>query len=206
MSKNKNNFRKLDYLSKCDLINKYLLTDSYSTPNLQKILISISLKKFISFVDQSNFLEKKDLNIKIRMYILFFLFNSTVPFLENFSLNTYSKNESFNAEDFFLNIYFSEKRAINYFLLSLITENIEVLKLKSNPFKTKILLNTKDDKSKLKLEVPLDFIVNLSYLTNSSILSANNKEIDLSVDFVVLNKIRRDQKNVVKNLPLLGLL
>jgi hypothetical protein len=204
MSKNKNNFRKLKYLSKCDLINKYLLTDSYSTPNLQKILISISLKKFIAFVDQSDFLEKKDLNIKIRMYVLFFLFSSNVPFLKNFSLNTYSKNDSFNAEDFFLNIYFSEKRTINDFLVSLITENTEVLKQKANPFKSKILPNSKDEKSKLKLELPLDFIFNLSYLTNSSILSANQKEIDLSIDFVVSNKICKNQKNVVKSLPFLG--
>lgn len=192
---------KNNYLSNCDLVNKYLLTDIYSIPQIKTIKLNISLKNFASFVDSNDFSEKKDLNIKYRTFIVSFLLNSNIPFLKNVNINTFSKNNDLsNLEDFFFHIIYSEKKLLNNFLFSLFIENSENLKKFNNVYNTQYISNKKNT-SKINMKIPINNIYDISYLVNSNILSANPKEMYISVDCIVKNKFYKDKKNIIKSIP-----
>lgn len=192
---------KNNYLSNCDLVNKYLLTDIYSIPQIKTIKLNISLKNFASFVDSNDFSEKKDLNIKYRTFIVSFLLNSNIPFLKNVNINTFSKNNDLsNLEDFFFHIIYSEKKLLNNFLFSLFIENSENLKKFDNVYNTQYISNKKNT-SKINMKIPINNIYDISYLVNSNILSANPKEMYISVDCIVKNKFYKDKKNIIKSIP-----
>ena len=192
---------KNNYLSNCDLVNKYLLTDIYSIPQIKTIKLNISLKNFASFVDSNDFSEKKDLNIKYRTFIVSFLLNSNIPFLKNVNINTFSKNNDLsNLEDFFFHIIYSEKKLLNNFLFSLFIENSENLKKFNNVYNTQYI-SIKKNTSKINMKIPINNIYDISYLVNSNILSANPKEMYISVDCIVKNKFYKDKKNIIKSIP-----
>ena len=192
---------KNNYLSNCDIANKYLLTNIYSIPQIKTIKLSISLKNFAFFVDSNDFFEKKDLNIKYRTFILSFLLNSNIPFLKNVNVNTFSKNtESLNLEDFFFFIIYSEKKLLNDFLFSLFVENSENLKKVKFIYNIELISNKKDT-SKIHLQIPLTSIYDISYLINSNIISTNAKEMYLNVDCIVNNKFYKNKKNIIKSIP-----
>lgn len=147
------------------------------------------------------FMKKKDLNIKYRTFIVSFLLNSNIPFLKNVNINTFSKNNDLsNLDDFFFYIVYSEKKLLNNFLFSLFIENSENLKKFNNVHNTQYISNKKNT-SKISMKIPINNIYDISYLVNSNILSANPKEMLISVDCIIKNKFCKDKKNIIKSIP-----
>ena len=60
-----------NYLSNCDLINKYNLKSVYDTPKLDKIILDFNLANFLNAIDSSSAKEQTDSNIQIKAFIVF---------------------------------------------------------------------------------------------------------------------------------------
>ena len=103
----KNNFYRLNYLLKCDLVNKYLLKDVYSYPKIKYINLDLSLNNLL--VDKnSNF---NNLNFKIRIFIIFYLLDFNIPFLKCLNIVKQNKTNSIlNITDFKLIIILKKKK------------------------------------------------------------------------------------------------
>ena len=122
----KNNFYRLNYLLKCDLVNKYLLKDVYSYPKIKYINLDLSLNNLL--VDKnSNF---NNLNFKIRIFIIFYLLDFNIPFLKCLNIVKQNKTHSIlNITDFKLIIILKKKKIINNFLFSLFVENLKLFQM-----------------------------------------------------------------------------
>lgn len=93
----KNNSYRLNYLLKCDILNKYTLEDVYSYPKIQSINLNFSLNN-LSVDKNSNF---NNLDFKIRIFIIFYLFNFNIPFLKYFNIVKQNKiSSNLNVTDF----------------------------------------------------------------------------------------------------------
>ena len=200
----KNNFFRTDYLAKCDLINKYLLKNTYSAPKISSISLNISLDHLLE--------EKKDLNeleLKIRTFIIFFLFNFSLPFLKYSNFVKYNKmNFSLNVSDFKIFITLSKRKIIHNFLISLFIENIENLKTDVNLISFKTLFFNSNNSNDLKIRLALPFInlYNFFYLTDSTAFSLNAKEIFIFMDIILKNNNVGEKRNSLKNLSFFWLI
>lgn len=194
----KNNFYRLNYLLKCDLVNKYLLKDVYSYPKIKYINLDLSLNNLL--VDKnSNF---NNLNFKIRIFIIFYLLDFNIPFLKCLNIVKQNKTHSIlNITDFKLIIILKKKKIINNFLFSLFVEN-----LKLNNLEIKNIFSNIYEDSKTRLVVPLTSLYNLSYLINSNIFSINFKETFFFIDIILKNKNIKNKESLLKNLEFFWLI
>jgi hypothetical protein len=194
----KNNFYRLNYLLKCDLVNKYLLKDVYSYPKIKYINLDLSLNNLL--VDKnSNF---NNLNFKIRIFIIFYLLDFNIPFLKCLNIVKQNKTHSIlNITDFKLIIILKKKKIINNFLFSLFVEN-----LKLNNLEIKNIFSNIYEDSKTRLVVPLTSLYNLSYLINSNIFSINFKETFFFIDIILKNKNIKNKDSLLKNLEFFWLI
>ena len=194
----KDNFCRLNYLLKCDLVSKYLLKDVYSYPKIKYINLDLPLNNLL--IDKnSNF---NNLNFKIRIFIIFYLFNFNIPFLKCFNIVKQNKiNSILNVTDFKLVITLKKKKFISNFLFSLFVENLKLdnLKIKN------IFSNIYGD-SKIRLVVPLTSLYNMSYLINSNIFSINFKETFFFIDIILKNKNLKNKDYLLKNLEFFWLI
>jgi hypothetical protein len=198
----KNNFYRSNYLSKCDLLNKYLLLDVYSCPKVDVIKLNISL---VDLLNEQN--DYNELHTKMRTFIVFFLFTFNVPFLKYQNFIKYNKiSYTSNAMDFKLFLNFSKKKIINNFLISLFLENAENLELNSSLFPIKSIFSDSGNNLKIRLGLPLNNLYSMSYLTSSSFFSTNSKEISISTDMVLKNKNLGNKEHLFKNLLFFWLL
>ena len=194
----KNNFYRLNYLLKCDLVTKYLVKDVYSYPKIKSINLDLSLNNLL--IDKnSNF---NNLNFKIRIFIIFYLFDFNIPFLKSLNIVKQNKIPSIlNVTDFKLMMIFKKKKIINNFLLSLFVEN-----LKLDNLEIKNIFSNIHKDSKTRLVVPLTNLYNMSYLINSNIFSINFKETFFFVDIILKNKNLKNKDSLLKNLEFFWLI
>ena len=192
----KNNFNRSNYLCKYDLINKYLLTNIYSLPKIESINLNISLTSLL--IDQQDY---NQLHLKIKTFIVFFLYTFNIPFLKYKNFIKYNKvNFTSNVNDFKISVNFSKKRIIHNFLISLLVENIDNLKLIDNLVVIKNIFTDDYNNLKTRIEIPLTNLHNLFYLTNSNFFSITSKEISVFMDIVLKNKKLGNKEYLLKNL------
>jgi hypothetical protein len=79
---NQSFFIKNQYLSNCDLINKYNLKNIYQKPKLNKIILDFSLK---NFVDSLNIKENQERfnEIQIKSFLFLYLLTGAIPLINN---------------------------------------------------------------------------------------------------------------------------
>ena len=192
----KNNFYRLNYLSKCDLLNKYLLKNTYSYPKVDSISLNVSLANLLIAQNDRN-----ELQMKIRTFMIFFLFTFNLPFLKYSNFIKYNKmNYTSNVTDFKIFINLSKKRIINSFLISLFIENIDNLKIDNNLISIKSFFLNSSNILKIRLILPLINLYNFFYLTDSSLFSVNTKEISIFMDIILKNKNFGNKHDSLKNL------
>lgn len=120
----KHRYIKTNYLSSCDVVNKYNLACIYQKPAVEKIVISLSLKNFLlskTFTNSSQ---------EIKSTLLLFLLYSLAPFI-SYKNVVVTKNLIDNNGDFKLKIVLNNTLDINSFLFFLFYENNQKLDLKT---------------------------------------------------------------------------
>jgi hypothetical protein len=198
----KNNFCHSNYLFKCDLLNKYILKNTFSYPKVDSVCLNVSLENLL--IDQTNHTE---LYSKVRTFFLFFLFTLNLPFLKYSNFVKYNKiNYSSNVVDFKIYLNISRKKAINTFLISLFVENVDTFKLDHNLLLIKSTFLTPLNIIKMRLLLPLICLQDFSYLMSSNLFSMNVKDILIFMDLTLKNKNNKksNKKNIFnffKNLP-----
>lgn len=195
----KNNFCHSNYLFKCDLLNKYILKNTFSYPRVDSVCLNVSL---VNLIDQTN---RTELYSKVRTFFLFFLFNLNLPFLKYSNFVKYNKiNYSSNVVDFKIYLKLSKKRVINTFLISLFVENVDNFKLDHNLLLVKSTFLNPLNIIKMRLLLPLICLQNFSYLMGSNYFSMNAKDTLIFMDLILKNKKTNNKKNIFnffKNLP-----
>lgn len=198
-----NNYTYLDYLNKCDLINKYSFKNYYNVPKIEKFFFDISLETLLSKIEE-NLKEKNGFNYQIESFFLFslFLFKSPHLKLKSASKSSDKKNRgvlSKNNQDIYvLQMRLNSIKQIYALLISIYLEK-KTLPLISisrsfNIFKDKIVFAQ---------FVPVTRIQGLNYLYTSELFSLNTKELVVN-SFTEIKTKNSDKKicnlNLLRNI------
>ncbi len=175
-------FNQRDYLEKCDLLNKYLLTNIYEIPHYSSL--SIKYKNSSSFLDNN-------IN-KFQVILLFYFMLTHLP------LVLYKQDLNNTVS---LKLKLTNDQKIKNLLESLVLENIIVLKknLKKSIFIPQSIKHKKRLNFKLVLSIQnsninneLNLILNDLYLNNLEKITLN---IDFNVNKHLYNKLSGSSKD-----------
>jgi hypothetical protein len=195
------------YLSHCDLLNKYNLKTLHDVPTLDKIVCEIQLKDFLSASDLGHFDQNNSLS-QINSYFLIYILLGCLPYLNcNKNKSALLKAAKKTDTNYSLKVSFSTLHDKNIFLTSLFNENWS--KLKVDNFSLFLEKNTL-----LNKKISSNFVFNTIIPGNSffevedfwgssdSIFSLNLKNMKFNINFLIKNAKAKNKKNILKNLQL----
>lgn len=194
-----------NYLSNCDLLNKYRLKSVYSQPKLEKIVLSFSFKEFLNgFENSKNNLNHSSL-MEIKAFLVFYLCFSIFPFL-SFNVSSMSRtHEKTDNGDFVFKIVITDKKIMQKFLFEFWINNF-------SQFKTKGQLLQSITKTNLKnFDCCYSLSLNAKSLSDfEDVIEAINSDKDsefrdfnLKINFIFGNfESTKDSYLSIKNLPL----
>jgi len=116
-----------NYLSCCDLINKYSLNSLKKAPKLKKITLELSSYDILNSFESSQ-KNEADMDVRVNSFVIFYLFHSFLPYI------AFIKGEGTN---FLLKISFFDVNDIYFFLVNFFVENWEKLVLENFSFFSK---------------------------------------------------------------------
>ena len=190
-----------NYLSTCDLINKYNLLNVNKVPKLNKIVLKLSSRDLLSAVES---LGKSEINseIQVKSYFLLYIFSSYQPYIK-FRVSKKLKGEN---DNYSLEIDIFSKEDIYSFLISFFIENWNKLSLEDFSLWKRKGFNFIFQQKKFIIEkkIPADVFFELENLLNKTPFGIVSKNLNLKVKFLFQNNNFRSQsasENLVKNLP-----
>jgi len=189
--------KKVTVLNNCDLINKYNIEHFYKIPKIEKVKVKLSFKKLLDQIDLSSIVDKKDVVLKTKLFIIFAFFFNT-PLLKNQVAVKDTKNQrvvSNETEDVTFNISITNKQEILRVLMLLFIENQGKTRTDKDIFEIKNILH-----NKIEFNVCLKKILDLFYLFNVKPFSLNIQEISIPMSFTITNANTKEE-NLFKNLP-----
>lgn len=201
----------LDYLSSCDLINKYNSPDIYSTPKLDKVVVEARISDLLEvFGLRSKDLDNQD--VQIKLFGMLYLFYGIYPFVNSQKIFRSSKNQKTVDTEYSLKISFSKKVDINRFIFYLFVENSQNLSLedfklfKPSFLKQKTGLNPLNNKFVLNTIIPCGSFFEIENLLSLVVKNSNSKKFKLRVNFVFQGKsLIKNRINNIRNIPLFWL-
>jgi hypothetical protein len=190
-----------EYLSNCDLINKYSLKNTNNIPKIKKISLELDLKDFLlaSEISEKN---QKHILSQTKSYLLFYILFGFLPKI-NFNKNVVSKSKILTLSElhYSLSVVFSTKREVNNFLHSFFIENFS--KLSSDGFKVfkkKEINNKVNSLNSFLLSI---IIPGNSFNESDSFFKGglNLKNLKFKLNISINNPKLKNNQNIVKNLP-----
>jgi hypothetical protein len=201
------NFKYNDYLSKCDLINKYSLKSVDTCPKLNKIVLEFSSLDVLSACETGN-KKEWDSELQIKAFLLLYVLQANRPFI-NFNKVQINKDNS----NYSVKLTFSGKEEIQSFLSQLFVENwntlllddFEFIRLNQAKYNKYIQVN---EKYVLNTKLPASSFVELDTLLNKNLFGITSKSLNIKASFLFENNIILKLKApnlLIKNLPLFWL-
>lgn len=190
-----------NYLSTCDLINKYNLLNVNKVPKLNKIVLELSSRDLLSAVES---LGKNEINTEtqIKSYFLLYIFSSYQPYIK-FRVSKKLKGEN---DNYSLEINISKNEDIYSFLISFFVENWNKLSVEDFSLWKRKSFNFIFQQKNFVIErkIPGDTFFELENFLNKTAFGIVSKNLNLRVKFFFQNNNFRSQdasENLVKNLP-----
>lgn len=194
------NFISNDYLSNCDLLNKYNLKSTHEIPKLKKIVIDFNIADLIGASDARD-KEQTDSNIQIKASSIFYILNGLISYINfNKSLSSVKKLK-LSENNYSIKISTTNANEINYFLLGFFVENWTKLLIEDF-----VLLKKPNVESKknivLSTLVPAHIFFELEMFLNKIVTGINSKNLNLKINFLFSNPNKlKNSQTLIKNLP-----
>jgi len=198
------NFFSNDYLSNCDLLNKYNLKSTHEIPKLRKIVLDFNLADLIG-ASENRDKEQTDSNIQIKASSIFYVLTGLIAYINfNKSLSSIKKLK-ISENNYSIKISTTNSNEINHFLLSFFVENWTKLLIEDF-----ILQRRKKEFSKIDSEknivlsslVPAEVFFELEMFLNKIVTGINSKNFNIKVNFLFDNPNElKNSQTLIKNLP-----
>ena len=205
-----------DYLSKCDLSNKYKSLDLYNIPNLKDIVLEFPISQIIRLSNNSLILK----NVFLKTYFIFYILFYFKPYINYKAIKKNEKNYSLKFKlsnisqiQYFIHlifIYFSSNIFLNFFLnfnhieKNFIKQN-KVL-IKNNNYKNILLTKSISDvsfnlkkKINIILKIPITCFYTFNLYANFFFQNINLKELLVYINFIIGTKNFSFNINKLKN-------
>jgi hypothetical protein len=194
-----------NYLSNCDLINKYNLTNINKIPKLSEVAIEISSSDILN---SSEIAGKNELDseLQIKSYFILYLIQALIPFI---SFNN-SKKVKEDGLNYSLKIVLSAEDEIYSFLINFFVENWNKLLAEDFSFWSKSdnnLLNTTLHQKKIIIQrkIPAEAFFEIDSFLSKGSFGIIAKNLNLKIKFIFQNNNVKEQNtpiNLIKNTPL----
>lgn len=203
---NKTFFIKNQYLSNCDLINKYNLKNIYQKPKLNKIILEFSLKNFIEALNSKENQEKLN-ETQIKAFLFIYLLIASVPFINN-KVKMIKNKEIKETTNYSLKFIYSKDIYIYNFLFYffienwffIVKENKNIFLLEDLNFSTN---NLNHNLLNLKTILPVSVFSDMEYIMSNSNFDLNSKELNININYLINSpKKLKNLNSLIKNLPL----
>lgn len=198
------NFFSNDYLSKCDLLNKYNLKSTHEIPKLKKIVLDFNLADLIGASENKD-KEQTDSNIQIKASSIFYVLTGLVAYINfNKSLSSIKKLK-ISENNYSIKISTTNFNEINHFLLSFFVENWTKLLIEDFVLQRKKKELSKIDSEKnivLSALVPAEVFFELEVFLNKIVTGINSKNFNIKINFLFDNPNElKNSQTLIKNLP-----
>jgi hypothetical protein len=194
-----------NYLSVCDLTNKYNLKNTNESPKLFKIILEFSSLDILSACENVN-RKEFDSELQLKSFFLLYILECQRPFVNLNKINI-TKDSGMNYS---VKVILSSKEELNSFLTTMFIENWDLLfsedfslikgfRAKYNKYlqqNRKFVINT---------QIPGNTFFEIETFLNKNTFNLSLKNLSLRASFVFENKISYAKKldlNLVKNTPL----
>jgi len=198
------NFFSNDYLSNCDLLNKYNLKSTHEIPKLRKIVLDFNLADLIG-ASENRDKEQTDSNIQIKASSIFYVLTGLVAYINfNKSLSSIKKLK-ISENNYSIKISTTNSNEINHFLLSFFVENWKKLLIEDFILQRKKKELSKIDSEKnivLSSLVPAEVFFELEMFLNKIVTGINSKNFNIKINFLFDNPNElKNSQTLIKNLP-----
>ena len=202
----KSNYTYNSYLSDCDLLNKYHLTEYSKTPKVKSLIIQLPIKEMINSLESSG-KNSLDPDVQLKSFVLLYILNLFLPYVSFNRTDSVGSNKTKGSVlDGHLEIVLLETDSIDIFLSSFFVENWnrisenDCFSFNSLGKKKKIFESNQFDFFSVKISANCIFDV-FDFL-NKNLLDVNPKDLNLTIKFVFENLVSNlDKKNSIKNIP-----
>ena len=193
-----------NYLSVCDLVNKYNLKSANESPKLSQVIFEFSSFDILSACENSS-RKELDSDLQIKTFFLLYMLECQRPFV---NLNKI-KITKVNGINYSVKVILSSKDEMDSFLKTLFIENWSLLladdfRLMKSSFAKYNKYIQENKKFILNTKISGAVFFELDSFLSQKAFGLNSKNLNLGVSFVFENKTRSNKKmclNLVKNLP-----
>jgi hypothetical protein len=183
------------YLSKCDLIHKFAITNINQCPEVDKVILQFSLKN-LRENSSSNIEMNNQIKGVLMLYILLGL-NSNIKYhSEKNVIDNYTKK---NLSSYFSqNIILRNKDSIDKFINFLFVENDFKSMASTIGFKK---IKTGESSVSLTINIPLSVFNDLNEFCTFSVKDLSPKDLTIQVSFFIKNIKDLSDKTVLSLVP-----
>ena len=194
-----------NYLSSCDLINKYNLSNINKISKLSEVTIEISSSDILNSSEISG-KNELDSELQIKSYFILYLIQSLIPFV---SFNN-SKKVKEDGLNYSLRITLSAEDEIYSFLVNFFVENWNKLLSEDFSFWSKSDNNSSNTtlqqkKIIIQRKIPAEAFFEIDSFLNRGSFGVIAKNLSLKIKFIFQNNNIKGQNtpiNLIKNTPL----
>ena len=194
-----------NYLSSCDLINKYNLSNINKISKLSEVTIEISSSDILNSSEISG-KNELDSELQIKSYFILYLIQSLIPFV---SFNN-SKKVKEDGLNYSLRITLSAEDEIYSFLVNFFVENWNKLLSEDFSFWSKSDNNSSNTtlqqkKIIIQRKIPAEAFFEIDSFLGKGSFGIIAKNLNLKIKFIFQNNNVKEQNtpiNLIKNTPL----
>lgn len=189
-----------DYLSSCDLINKYNLKNLHDRPQLDQIIVNVKLKDFLLAAEIPE-TEQTHAISQIKSYLVVYTLLGFIPYLNcnKNALLKFSKNLDVNYS---LKLVFSSFSEKCIFLTSIFVDNWTTLKLDNISVLNKIQSKKSSLAPKFLVTstLPGNAFAEVGELFQNQSTLFNVRLLKFHINFLISNPKLKNNHNLIKNL------
>ena len=191
-----------NYLSNCDLVNKYNLKNINLIPKLDKITLELDLKDFLNSYEISS-KDQSDSLIQTKAFLLLYGLTGTVPHIKASKSVSSSGRQKVTALQYSLKVVLDKNNKKTDFLFSLFVENWHKLKLEDfKIFNAKPNKTALDKKFVLNTLLPGHCLFDIEEFLSKSLTGVNSKSSKFRLNFHFDNSsFLKNRNNIILNLP-----
>ena len=176
-----------NYISRCDLINKYNIKSTYQIPELDKIVLELDMKDLLNSYEIS-LKDQTDSIAQVKAFSIIYMFMGLLPYIRASKTVSSSGRAKTTKLQFSLKIVLRKKGEINNFLFSLFVENWQKLVLEDFKLFKNERLKTKVEKILvLNSLVPADCFFDVNEFLSKSLNNVNSKSLKFRLNFSFKN-------------------
>lgn len=191
-----------DYLSRCDLINKYNLTSTYHIPELKDINLELSLKDFLEVYELAG-KDSSDPVIQTKAFIALFNLTGTKPYIKaNKSVSSLGRQKT-TVVDYSIKVSLIKTSSKFNFLFMLFVENWHRLKLEDfTIFNKTPNKKISDKKFVLNSLIPSNCLFEADEILSKNLTGINSKNLKFRLNLSFENSLLlKNRNNIILNLP-----